>query len=216
MNNVFLFILNNVKNFLVSNVASFVLILSLPSIVLVLLVALIIQLVTKKPTKLKLFNGYLAVVLILYFNIFLAGGKSVRTLIATTLDYSIFLSAFVILAIIGNITLLTFKRKAKAIIKTNNLLKIDKVNETEKQVETISCIEEPVSVYSGYIDVSYVKSLIDKLKQSPLEYEDEKEIEDFEIYLLNFVNRQPSGYERKCLSEYMGSLIKKLAKYNAI
>ena len=120
------------------------------------------------------------------------------------------------LAIIGNVALSTIKTEGGKPSKTLNQLKVDGIIEKQKQIEVISCIEEPTSVYSGSIDVSYVKSLIDKLKENSLEESDEKEIEEFELFIINFVNRQPNGYERKKMSEYMGSLIKKLAKYTAI
>ncbi len=65
----------------------------------------------------------------------------------------------------------------------------------------------------GYLDVSYVKSLIQKLKEKNLSQEDYALVEDFELYLLNFVSRQPVGEERSVLSEKISMLIKKLAFY---
>ena len=68
-------------------------------------------------------------------------------------------------------------------------------------------------LFTGYLDVNYVKSLVNKLKEKPLSDEDYLAVEDFEVYLLNFVSRQPNDNERKVLSEYLSMLIKKLAKY---
>lgn len=66
---------------------------------------------------------------------------------------------------------------------------------------------------NGYLDVGYVKSLINELKQKELSEEDYNQIEEFEIYLLRFITRQPNGEERVVLSEYLSMLIKKLSLY---
>ncbi len=216
MNNVFLFILSSIKAFLTSEFASYIVIFILPSVLLTVLTMLTVQLISKKPCKLGVFNWYLVVLTVVLFNVFLSNNVYVKKLFSSFLDFSIYVSAFTILALSGNVSLSVLRRKGKKAKKNCKLLQAKSEKEVEKAVEIIPCIEEPVSVYSGYIDVSYVKGLIDKLKESRLELHDEKEIEELEIFLLNFVNRQPNASERKILSEYMSSLIKKLAKYNAI
>ncbi len=216
MINVYLISLNYLKRFLVSELASCVIIGILPSIVLLWLTMLTIRLISKRPVKLKIFNGYLVLSLVVIFNIIISNGACIKKLFSSYLDLSIYISVFTILAIFGNISLSVIKIKRKEKPKINKQLSI--INNTEKQkiVEVIPCTEEGASVYSGYVDVKYVKSLIDALKQKSLEEGDLKEVEDFELYLLNFINRQPNSLERKRLSEYIGSLFKKLAKYNAI
>lgn len=69
------------------------------------------------------------------------------------------------------------------------------------------------SVTGGYLDVSHVKSLIASLKEKPLPDSDYREIEDLELYLMNFISRQPSDSERVVLSEKLSMLIKKIALY---
>ncbi len=86
----------------------------------------------------------------------------------------------------------------------------------KRMVETITCKTVNEQEYSGYLNVEYLKALIDKLKQSDLEEQELLEIEEFEVYLLNFVSRQPTGSERQVLSNYIGLLFKKLAKYNVV
>ncbi|MBE5743134.1 MAG: hypothetical protein E7358_00255 [Clostridiales bacterium] len=68
-------------------------------------------------------------------------------------------------------------------------------------------------VFSGYLDVGYIKSLILDLKQKDLTSEDYEKIEEFEIYLLRFIARQPNGEERVVLSKYLSMLIKKISLY---
>ena len=68
----------------------------------------------------------------------------------------------------------------------------------------------------GYLDVSYLKSLINLLKDKNLTESDKKEIEDLEVYLMNFASRQPYNSERLELSGYLSDFMKKLARYNAV
>ena len=83
----------------------------------------------------------------------------------------------------------------------------------KRAVERIKMTEECPQVFSGYVDVGYIKTLINNLKSNDLTETDRIELEEFEVYLLNFVNRQPTNAERQDLSSKLGGLIKKLAKY---
>ena len=71
-------------------------------------------------------------------------------------------------------------------------------------------------LFSGYLNVKYVKYLIDKLKNYDISVSERKEAEDFEVYLMNFACRQPTETEREELSPKLNALIKTLAKYNAV
>ena len=66
----------------------------------------------------------------------------------------------------------------------------------------------------GYLDVAYLKNLIFELKKKELSESDFSEIEGLELYLLNFVSRQPNESERVVLSEKLSMLIKKIAYYS--
>ncbi len=68
-------------------------------------------------------------------------------------------------------------------------------------------------IYTGYLDVSHVKSLICELKQKNLSENDYSQIEELELYLMNFISRQPTDGERAVLSEKLSMLIKKIAFY---
>ena len=69
------------------------------------------------------------------------------------------------------------------------------------------------SISGGYLDVLHLKSLINDLKQKNLSNADYSEIEDLELYLMNFVSRQPNDSERAVLSEKLSMLVKKIALY---
>ena len=88
----------------------------------------------------------------------------------------------------------------------------DKICE-EFKVETINSSGLQNFKNGGYLDVVYLKSLISKLKEKELSNSDYDEVEDLELYLLNFVNRQPEPEERTILSEKISMLIKKIAFY---
>ena len=108
---------------------------------------------------------------------------------------------------------ITIKRNKKKQVVEYAEIKKDYGSSIKRAVERIKMAEESPQVYSGYVDVGYIKSLINNLKNNQLEESDSKEIEEFEVYLLNFVNRQPINNERQELSIRLNSLIKKLAKY---
>ena len=132
-------------------------------------------------------------------------------------DY-IFIS--IVLLSIGLLTFLIVttikykKEKLKNKIVLKSISCDDKTAVVPKSIEYLSCVEDGYSVYQGYIDINYLKELVSELKSSPLDYEDEKFVDEFETYLLNFVKRQPSTLERATLSDYIGKVIKKIAKYS--
>ena len=68
-------------------------------------------------------------------------------------------------------------------------------------------------ITSEYLNVSYVKELINSLKEKDISDSDYLELEEFEVYLLRFITRQPEAEERIELSKYISKLIKKLSLY---
>ena len=47
-------------------------------------------------------------------------------------------------------------------------------------------------------------------------WEEENELEEFEIYLMNFCQKQPTCEQKNKLSLYLSSLMKKLAYYKIV
>ncbi len=125
--------------------------------------------------------------------------------------------AVLCLLIVSNILLVicffTLKGNKKKQVKENTDIKTDYGLSIQRAVEHIKSTEEPPQVFSGYVDVSYIKTLINTLKTNNLTEADKQDLEEFEVYLLNFINRQPTNAERQELSNKLGGLIKKLAKY---
>ena len=123
------------------------------------------------------------------------------------------------LVIIGcfNFFILSFScyEKPKKVIENYKKLEVDepKILAT-KSVEYLSCVEEGQTVYSGYLDVGYLKNLTIKLKEQNLTESESEKVEELELYLLNFVSRQPSLLERQVLSERLSEFIKILSRYN--
>ena len=104
------------------------------------------------------------------------------------------------------------KNKKKQLVK-NAEIKKDYGSSIKRAIEHVKLTEDATEIFSGYVDVAYIKTLINKLKSDSLSNQEKAEIEELEVYLLNFVNRQPTSSERQELSNKLGSLIKKLAKY---
>ena len=104
-------------------------------------------------------------------------------------------------------------------IYKNRVEKPTNFNELPSEIKVSTITPKPytyvsqASVTDGYLDVSHVKSLINNLKEKPLLDNDYREIEDLELYLMNFISRQPSDSERAVLSEKLSMLIKKIALY---
>ena len=125
--------------------------------------------------------------------------------------------AVLCLLLVSNIVLFicffTLKRNKKKRAHENTDIKSDYGLSVKRAVEKVITAEEPPQVFSGYVDVGYVKNLINSLKDKPVTQDESREIEDLEVYLLNFVNRQPNNTERQELSKRLNCLIKKLAKY---
>ena len=125
--------------------------------------------------------------------------------------------AVLCLLLVSNIVLFicffTLKRNKKKRAKENTDIKSDYGLSVKRAVEKVITAEETPQVFSGYVDVSYIKTLINTLKTNNLTEADKQDLEEFEVYLLNFVNRQPTNAERQELSMRLGGLIKTLSKY---
>ena len=201
--------------FFVKKFASYIILASLAFLLAVTILSFIVSIITRRSANLKRYNLYFIISLISYANGIVIESILHKKVFTSFIDLMISISVIVIVGLLGNALLSIVKFKKKDTFKGVKKIDIEKV-EKPKTVEVLSCVEEPVSVYGGYIDVLYLKGLIDKIKEKNLEYDDEREIEELEIYLLNFVTRQPNAYERGKLSNYIESFFKKLAKYNVI
>lgn len=183
----------------------------------VIVLSFIVSIIRRKSVNIKRFNLFFLATAIIFINAIIIEGFLYKKVFTSYIDIMISVSAFIVIGLLGNVVLsfLKFEKNKKFKREEPSNISIPRI-EKERTLEVLSCVEQPVSVYNGYIDVRYLKSLIDSIKERNLEYDDEKEIEELEVYLLNFVNRQPNRLERSKLSSYVESLIKKLAKYNVI
>jgi hypothetical protein len=113
--------------------------------------------------------------------------------------------------------LIFFSAIKKATAKRRNGEKKKEVIDTK--VEEITRASNAVKYFkkeditSEYLNVSYVKELINSLKEKDISDSDYLELEEFEVYLLRFITRQPEAEERIELSKYISKLIKKLSLY---
>ena len=217
MENLFIIALYFVKNYFLFKFVYYRIFGCLAFLCGLILLTLIVKVILKKNFTLKFYNSCFTISGIVYFNAILVEYFKINKVFNDGLDLIVSLSVFIILGVLGKIliNLVRFKNKKP---KDLNVIKGEIIpsESKPKSVEIISCIEEPTTVYNGYVDVNYLKRLIYDLKAKDLEFDDEKKVEEFEVYLLNFVNRQPNSIERTKLGEYIGDLIKKLAKYGVV
>ncbi len=95
------------------------------------------------------------------------------------------------------------------------------VNDTTKKA-LLRLKTQPLALYNletcsnDFIDVEYIKELISSLKDKPLTLQESEELEELEVFLLNFCYRRPNQEEKDKLSSYLSSLMKKLAYYKIV
>ena len=186
------------------------------SYLLVFLIELILRALKKinGDTVYFLCYTFLSAILSAYFSV--EDFFNQKLLFETPKFIYLFMTALLSLSIIFYVIL----RKISEKKPIKNSLKKEEVISKKPTLEPITTVYEPatnkdISNTSGYLDVSYVKSLINELKRKNLSEKDYAEVEDFELYLLNFISRQPLNSERFILNEKISMLIKKIAYYTA-
>ena len=206
--------------------------LSIALIVLIIATFLVVIL-SKKAVNLKAFKCFTAILLTLITVISAFEFINVKKVFLVVDSVIVYVIALIILcAILFTIIYLTEYSKRLKLTKTKNVssVKLNKVtkltdieqapltNNNDKEVIKLKCVSPQVDggEFDGYLDVSYLKSLISLLRERNLTEKDDKELEDLEVYLMNFARRQPYKSERSKLTEYLSDLMKKLARYNAV
>ena len=206
--------------------------LSIALIVLIIATFLVVIL-SKKAVNLKAFKCFTAILLTLITVISAFEFINVKKVFLVVDSVIVYVIALIILcAILFTIIYLTEYSKRLKLAKTKNVssVKLNKVtkltdieqapltNNNDKEVIKLKCVSPQIDggEFDGYLDVSYLKSLISLLRERNLTEKDDKELEDLEVYLMNFARRQPYKSERSKLTEYLSDLMKKLARYNAV
>ena len=207
--------------------------LSIALIVLIIATFLVVIL-SKKAVNLKAFKCFTAILLTLITVISAFEFINVKKVFLVVDSVIVYVIALIILcAILFTIIYLTEYSKRLKLTKTkkvSNSVSVNKgskvtdseqaplTNNNDKEVIKLKCVSPQIDggEFDGYLDVSYLKSLISLLRERNLTEKDDKELEDLEVYLMNFARRQPYKSERSKLTEYLSDLMKKLARYNAV
>lgn len=206
--------------------------LSIALIVLIIATFLVVIL-SKKAVNLKAFKCFTAILLTLITVISAFEFINVKKVFLVVDSVIVYVFALTILcATFYTVIYLTEYSKRLKLTKTKNVssVKLNKVNNLTdseqapltnnnvKEVIKLKCVSPQIDggEFDGYLDVSYLKSLIALLRERNLTEKDDKELEDLEVYLMNFARRQPYKSERSKLTEYLSDLMKKLARYNAV
>ena len=113
------------------------------------------------------------------------------------------------------------KSKFKLSVKTSELEVANTpsnllFHDNNREVVKIKCLSPTAygDGYDGFLDVAYLKSLLSLLNEKNLSKEDREELDEFQVYLMNFASRQPYRSERIKLNNYLSNFIKKLARYD--
>ena len=182
---------------------------------LIFVIEIIIALV-KKPKKVYAYNAcfsLIALVLEGYFAV--CDLLSYRLVFISSQTVYIYLSISVILSALFYLVLYAvYNLKANKAPKKPLKMQED-VCESKPKICLSGAIEGLENTANGWLNVEYLKELISSLKAKNVKGEDLLELEDFEVYLLNFISREPNCYERKVLSSKINELIKKIAFYEA-
>ena len=170
----------------------------------------------KKDTVYYLCYNLLNVVVTAYFAIEDYFGK--KLLFETPKSVYTVMTVIISLSIIFYMMVCSLARRDKG--KKSREKAVDFIEkENDKQIEVSIVKPKPYEhyfkgeLYTGYLNVSHVKNLIYELKQKELSESDYRQIEELELYLMNFISRQPTDGERAVLSEKLSMLIKKIALY---
>lgn len=194
-----------------------VIILSLSSLV-VFVLEVILSLLSKKKRDTVYYLCYtlLSLVVTLYFavedffgeKLLFETPKSVYAVMTVLLSLSIIF--YTLIRYLANC-----KKDKKVLRKVSDYVEEQPHREIEVSVIKPKTYEYFSSggISGGYLDVSHLKSMINELKLKNLSDSDYREIEELELYLMNFISRQPSDSERVVLSEKLSMLVKKIALY---
>ena len=203
------------------------------ALIVLITVTFLVVIISKKAVNLKVFKYFTAILLTLITVISAFEFINVKKVFLVVDSVIVYVIALIILcAILFTIIYLTEYSKRLKLTKTKNVssVKLNKVNNltdseqapltnnNDIEVIKLKCVSPQIDggEFDGYLDVSYLKSLISLLRERNLTEKDDKELEDLEVYLMNFARRQPYKSERSKLTEYLSDLMKKLARYNAV
>ena len=220
MEQVFLFVINALKSVVENSYISYILLTTLILVVVSYLVEIVLRFALKKRSNGQIFKSVSIICFVLSV-VFSIGGLETASVFSSAIEVIYYNLAFLIIVLV---LCLTLNGEYKASIKKQVLSCAESEQEVEavapsnvkRIVETITCKTLNKPEYSGYLNIDYLKELIAELKKSDLDEQDLLEVEELELYLLNFVTRQPLEREREVLSTQIGLLFKKLAKYNVL
>ena len=215
MEQVFYFVLESLKAFFESEFSKYIMLGVVAILLFCFLVELLLSVVLKKGVGVEFFKS-VSVISIITSILFSVGFIDSGVFEVLYYNLTLILLAYLMNLILKSVGKFFIKKQAEVEKSHNVEPVILPPTNVKRIVETIQCKTANSSEYSGYLNIDYLKELINKLKENNLTGEDLNEIEELEVYLLNFVTRQPVGKERQILSNYIGLLFKKLAKYNVV
>ena len=178
----------------------------------VFLLEIVMAVFLRKKQNAEYFLVFSGICLILSAYFAIEDFSGLKTVFSTEKKVYVFISALSVLSLLWFTAIkLSGKLYRKKQAKAPTI--IERQPQAQTSCERVETLLDANGELSGYLSVSHVKSLISELKTKPLSETDARELEEFEVYLLNFVTRQTSPPERKVLSGYLSELIKKTSRY---
>lgn len=223
MEKIFIESLDFLKGLLLSEYIGYVCIACVFCVVLFFLVELIVLTIKKTKTDLGWYKEFCFMLFIV--STFLAIIESVNQKKFFINFNSVFTFSFVFFIILSTcsilLKLLNLKGERNKSVKIiqkpiNQEIELENYGQNIKNaIDYVENLKESGYIENEYIDISAIKDLIKTLKKYELSETDYKNTEELEVYLLNFINRQPIKEERLILSEKITKLIKNLSYYQS-
>ncbi|MBO5712629.1 MAG: hypothetical protein J6R88_00290 [Clostridia bacterium] len=222
---VFNLVINFITNLCLGSYLPYIILGLTLTVFITLIITFIVSVSVKKPLRYTAIKYLLSALILInialcFLEYFFK--KEVFSISASLIIYSVLLVSITliftsILSVVKSAKLKVKKSTKNEInvpVHSENVVEINGAN--NREVIKIKCVNPTAygGEFDGFLDISYLKSLLSQLNEKNLTEEDRKDLEDFEVYLMNFASRQPYRSERVKLSAYLSDFIKKLARYN--
>ena len=221
-------IIFSISNYLFEGAINYVILGVTLAIILVLVIAIIVSIFSKNTFSYVALKYFISALVMVNISLSILEYIFKSEIFTTAIDVVV----FSVLLVVITLLVMAFLNVAKVVKKASKKTTVKQPNNTAAVIEErfnnlqvhdnyrevirLKCLS-PTSYAGecdGFLDVAYLKSLLSLLNEKELSQLDRQELDEFEVYLMNFANRQPYRSERIKLNDYLSDFIKKLARYD--
>ena len=219
-------IIKNLTYFCSQNAINYAIMIVTLAILTSLIVVFIVSVIKKTAVDYSAFKYLVSALLIVNLGLTVAEFsfrvESFKSVTAVIVFNALIVSIALIFASV--LTAISIKKSRQSVSESNfvdgkneGVLNTATTENENRNVIRVKCVSPSGygGDFDGFLDVSYLKSLLSLLREKDLTEADLNELDEFEVYLMNFASRQPYKSERVKLSGYLSDFMKKLARYNA-